>query len=61
MKELRPRAARIARCNPQMVIPVSPREPLPTKERLEVVAILSRLLLQVASDHATREVHDDAS
>jgi hypothetical protein len=61
MKEPRPRVARIAPCNPQMMITFSPRAPLPGKEELEVVAILSRLILQVASGHGALEVNDDAS
>ena len=55
------RAARSARRVPQLMMPFPTKGPLDPKERSEVVALLSRLLLQVARAHGEMEVSDDAS
>jgi len=43
------------------MMPFPTKGPLDPKERSEVVALLSRLLLQVARAHGEMEVSDDAS
>ena len=61
MKEPRCRARRPAPRVPQMTIAFPTKGPLDAKERSEVVALLSRLLLQVATARDESEVDDDPS
>lgn len=46
---------------PQMSIAFPTKGPLDPKERSEVVALLSRLLLQIAVAHSETEVANDPS
>jgi len=61
MTRRRSRRARQPRCLSQIVIAFPTKGSLDAKERAEIVALLSRLLLQVARSRVEREVADDPS
>jgi len=60
MRKLSCRAHQPKQTTPQMVIAFQTKGEFEHEERAEVVALLSQLLLQVASANSDREVDDDA-